>query len=138
MALQNAKPLSIQNMNRSPGFILRQDGTNELDIRQSTLFNVLCVTALGLLPTLFYTAYVCSPIYSSLRQLGICRPILEVGGSPGDLQYPGYSQRVNRDTIHFTYPSLSKGLLMVGSMVRLPIRKRLLRRASASQRCINP
>ena len=94
-----------------------------LDIRQSTLFNVLCVTALGLLPTLFYTAYVCSPIYSALRQLGICRPILEVGGSPGDLQYPGYSQRVDRNTIHFTYPSLSKGLLMVGSMVRFPVHK---------------
>ena len=81
------------------------------------------MTALGLLPTLFYTAYVCSPIYSSLRQLGICRPILEVGGSPGDLQYPGYSQRVDRDTIHCTYPSLSKGLLMVGSMVRFPVHK---------------
>lgn len=94
-----------------------------LDIRQSTLFNVLCVTALGLLPTLFYTAYVCSPIYSALRQLGICRPILEVGGSPGDLQYPGYSQRVDRNTIHFTYPSLSKGLLVVGPMVRFPVHK---------------
>ena len=46
-----------------------------------------------------------------------------MGGSPGDLQYPGYSQRVNRDTIHFTYPSLSKGLLMVGSMVRFPVHK---------------
>ena len=76
-----------------------------------------------MLPTLFYTAYVCSPIYSALRQLGICRPILEVGGSPGDLQYPGYSQRVDRNTIHFTYPSLSKGLLMVGSMVRFPVHK---------------
>ncbi len=81
------------------------------------------MTALGLLPTLFYTAYVCSPIYSALRQLGICRPILEVGGSPGDLQYPGYSQRVDRNTIHFTYPSLSKGLLVVGSMVRFPVHK---------------
>ena len=95
--------------------------TGRLGIRQSTLFNVLCVTALGLLPTLFYTAYVCSPIYSALRQLRICRPILEVGGSPGDLQYPGYYQRVDRNTIHFTYPSLSKGLLVVGSMVRFPI-----------------
>ena len=81
------------------------------------------MTGLGLLPTLFYTAYVCSPIYSVLRQLGICRPILEVGGSPGDLQYPGYSQRVDRDTIHFTYPSLSKGLLVVGPMVRFPFHK---------------
>ena len=94
-----------------------------LDIRQSTLFNVLCVTGLGLLPTLFYTAYVCSPIYSVLRQLRICRPILEVGGSPGDLQYPGYYQRADRDTIHFTYPSLSQGLLVVGPMVRFPFHK---------------
>lgn len=62
-----------------------------------------------------------SPIYSALRQLGICRPILEVGGSPEDLQYSGCYQRVDRDTIHFAYPSLSKGLLMVGSMVRFPV-----------------
>ena len=94
-----------------------------LDIRQSTLFNVLCVTDFGLLPTLFYTAYVCSPIYSALRQLRICRPILEVGGSPEDLQYSGYYQRVDRNTIHFIYPSLSKGLLVVGSMVRFPVHK---------------
>ena len=90
---------------------------------KDTLFNVLCVTALGLLPTLFYTAYVCSPIYSALRQLEICRPILEVGGSPEDLQYSGCYQRVDRDTIHFAYPSLSKGLLMVGSMVHFPVHK---------------
>lgn len=77
----------------------------------------------GIAPYTFYTAYVCSPIYSALRQLGICRPILEVGGSPGDLQYPGYYQRMDRDTIHFTYPSLSQGLLVVGPMVRFPVHK---------------
>ena len=81
------------------------------------------MTGLGSLPTLFYTAYVCSPIYSDLRQFGICRPFCRVGSSPGDLQYPGYYQRVDRNTIHFTYPSLSKGLLMVGSMVRFPVHK---------------
>jgi len=88
--------------------------------------------------TLFWAAYVCSSHLFVLRQLGICRPLCRGSSSPGDLQYPGYYLKVDRDMIRFTYPSLSKGLLMVGSMVRFPIRKRLLRRASASQRCINP
>ena len=38
--------------------------TRKLGTWQSTLFKVLCVTGLGLLPTLFLLAYVCSPIYS--------------------------------------------------------------------------
>ena len=72
----------------------------------------------------FFELLMCAaPIYWDLRQFGICRHSCRGCGSPGDLQYPGYYQRVDRDTIHCTYPSLSKGLLMVGSMVRFPIHK---------------
>ena len=72
----------------------------------------------------FFELLMCAvPIYWDLRQFGICRHLCRGCGSPGDLQYPGYYQRVDRDMIHFAYPSLSKGLLMLGSMVRFPFHK---------------
>lgn len=36
------------------------------------------------------------------------------GGSPGDLRYPGYYQRVGRGTIHFAYPGFHKDYLLWG------------------------
>ena len=72
----------------------------------------------------FFELLMCAvPIYWDLRQFGICRHLCRGCGSPGDLQYPGYYQRVDRDMIHFAYPSLSKGLLVLGSMVRFPFHK---------------
>ena len=65
----------------------------------------------------------CSSHLFVLRQLGICRPLCRGSSSPGDLQYPGYYLKVDRDMIRFTYPSLSKGLLVLGSMVRFPFHK---------------
>ena len=87
----------------------------------------------------FFELLMCAaPIYWDLRQFGICRHLFRGCGSPGDLQYPGYYQRVDRDTIHFTYPSLSKGLLAVGSMVCFSNSQRLLRQARTPHRSINP
>ena len=72
----------------------------------------------------FFELLMCAvPIYWDLRQFGICRHFCRGCGSSGDLQYPGYYQRVDRYMIHFAYPSLSKGLLAVGSMVRFPVYK---------------
>ena len=87
----------------------------------------------------FFELLMCAaPIYWYLRQFGICRHFCRGCGSPGDLQYPGYYQRVDRDTIHFTYPSRSKGLLVVGSMVCFSNSQRLLRQACTPHRSINP
>ena len=80
------------------------------------------MTDFGLLPTLFYTAYVCSPIYSALRQLRICRPILEVGGSPEDLQYSGYYQKVDRNR-YVLFTGTFKRITNTGSMMRFPVHK---------------
>ena len=87
----------------------------------------------------FFELPMCAaPIDWDRRQVGSCRHFCRGCGSPGDLQYPGYYQRVDRDTIHFTYPSLSKGLLMVGSMVCFSNSQRLLRQARTPHRSINP
>ena len=55
-----------------------------------------------------------APVYWNLRQFGICRRLCRGRGSPGDLQYPGYYQRVDRDTIHFAYPGFHKDYLLWG------------------------
>ena len=87
----------------------------------------------------FFELLMCAvPIYWDLRQFGICRHLCRGCGSPRDLQYPGYYQRVDRDMIHFAYPSLSKGLLVLGYMVRFSNSQRLLRQACTPHRSINP
>lgn len=55
-----------------------------------------------------------APIYWDLRQFEICRHFCRGCGSPGDLQYPGYYQMVDRDTIHFAYPGFHKDYLLWG------------------------
>ena len=63
----------------------------------------------------FFELLMCAvPIYWDLRQFGICRHLCRGCGSPGDLQYPGYYQRVGRDTIHFAYPGFHKDYLLWG------------------------
>ena len=55
-----------------------------------------------------------APVYWDLRQFEICRHFCRGCGSPGDLQYPGYYQRVDTDTIHFAYPGFHKDYLLWG------------------------
>ena len=63
----------------------------------------------------FFELLMCAaPIYWDLRQFEICRHFCRGCGSPGDLQYPGYYQRVGRDTIHFAYPGFHKDYLLWG------------------------
>lgn len=87
--------------------------SRRLGNQQRTLFNVLCVTEVGFLPTLFL-AYVCSPIYSVLRQLGFCRLLCRGSSSPADLQHGRLRSEGGKEHDTFFLPSLSKGLLAQG------------------------
>ena len=62
----------------------------------------------GISPHTFCLAYVCSPIYLDLRQLGFWRHICRGYCSPGDLRYLGYHQKVGRDTMRFAYQRFQK------------------------------
>ena len=63
----------------------------------------------------FFELLMCAaPVYWDLRQFGSCRCLCRGHGSPGDLRYPGYYQRVGRDTIHLAYPGFHKDYLLWG------------------------
>ena len=93
----------------------------------------------GIAPYTFLNCLCVQPrfikIYGSSESVGT---FVEGAALQGILQYPGYYQRMDADTIHFTYPSLSKGLLAVGSMVCFSNSQRLLRQARTPHRSINP
>ena len=79
--------------------------------RQSanTLFNVLCVTGLGSLPTLFILLMCAALFIKHLRQFGFCRLLDPREQLSGHLySATGHVQRVGRDTIRFTYLSFQK------------------------------
>lgn len=88
--------------------------TGKLDIWQSTLFSVLCVTALGLLPTLFLLAYVCSPIYSSSTAVRILSDSLQRNQLSGvfTVHRPHSQGWMSIDT--FCLPMFSKRIYLHG------------------------
>ena len=78
----------------------------------------------GKTPNTFCLAYVCSPIYWDLRQLGYCRHLSRGYGSPVRFTaWPAAFRKVRRDTIRCTYPRFHKDYSQRGRWCAFPIHK---------------